>query len=131
MLNATRRLKAEHGHAFTFALVYVVDPHPLTPDPSVYRGVTWMLPYSKYRQARRFDERVANAKSVLDEGLFEANLLDWLAPRNASGNNPVWCAWGPAPNAGWLVAPDGKIRLAQSWFDDVEMNATMAAMAAE
>ena len=112
-------------------MIYVVDPHPLQPDPSPYRGSAWMLPYSKYRQARTFDERATNAATVAAEpaahGLFDASLVDWLTPRNASGNNEAWCTWGPAPNSAWLVAKNGTVRLAQSWLDEQEMNASMTA----
>ena len=36
-------------------------------------------------------------------------------------DNPVWCTYGPAPNAGYLIGSGGKIITKQGWFDPVKM----------
>jgi len=41
-------------------------------------------------------------------------LVDDLAPHNASGNNPLWCSYGPNPNGSWLMAQNGTVVLAQN-----------------
>ena len=110
-------------------LTYVIDPHPHAPDLSPYSGDVWEFEYSKFRQARTFDERVSDARNVTTDGVFDQVLVDWLTPRNASGNNAVWCDWGPAPNSGWLIAQDSTVRLAQAWFEENEMDTAMGELA--
>jgi hypothetical protein len=132
-------------------LVYVIDPHPLAPDPSPYLGAPWTFRYSKFRQARTFGERLQDARNVSTEGVFDVVLADDLGgaagasraagasgPAGATGsgtlsartgaargNNPVWCSWGPAPNSAWIVARNGTVLLAQTWFEKDELNATL------
>ena len=103
-------------------LVYVPDPHPLAPDVSPYKGEPWELDYSKYRQARTFEERAEDANQVSVDGVFDEVLIDDLTPVNSTGNNPTWCSWGPAPNPGWLLSRAGhstqsKVLLGQPWLD--------------
>ena len=112
-----------------FALTYVIDPHPLAPDPSPYRGAVWELEYSKFRQATSFAERLSYAFNVSTAGVFDDVMIDFLEPRNASGNNALWCSWGPAPNAAWLIGRNGTVVLAQTWFNASEMNDTLRAFA--
>ena len=122
----------------------MIDPHPLAPDPSPYLGAPWTFRYSKFRQARTFGERLQDARNVSTEGVFDVVLADDLAddppsaataggPQSArtshslanGANNPVWCSWGPAPNAAWIVARNGSVLLAQTWFEKDELNATL------
>ena len=112
-----------------FALTYVIDPHPLAPDPSPYRGSVWELEYSRKRQATTFAERLSFAKNVSTAGVFDDVMIDYLEPRNASGNNPLWCSWGPAPNAAWLIGRNRTVALAQTWFNATEMDDTLRALA--
>lgn len=132
--------------------MYVIDPHPLAPDPSPYAGRVWQLGYSKFRQAKTFAERIAYASNVSTEGVFDEVLADDLQPAHeppsarrlaplgsrggrsgeiggrsgsSTNSNEMWCSWGPAPNAAWLIAANGSVLLAQSWFDADEMNATL------
>lgn len=118
----------------------MIDPHPLAPDPSPYLGAPWTFRYSKFRQARTFGERLQDARNVSTEGVFDVILADDLGddqpsaatagrplnPRMVNGaNNTVWCSWGPAPNAAWIVARNGSVLLAQTWFEKDELNATL------
>ena len=111
--------------------MYVIDPHPLAPDLSPYSGAIWQLGFSKFRQARTFGERLGDARNVSTEGAFDVKMADGLVAPHGGPNNGLWCTWGPAPNAAWLIAPNGTVLLAQSWFNaselGQEMNATLAA----
>ena len=120
-------MREAYGDHVKFLLAYVIDPHPLAPDLSPYSGNVWQLEFSKFRQPVRFAQRVENAKNVSTEGVFDAVVADLLTPRTTTkGNNVLWCEWGPAPNAAWLIARNGTVVLAQTWFDARELNATMA-----
>ena len=126
-MKPTRALREAYGDKVKFLLAYVIDPHPLAPDLSPYSGKVWELEYSKFRQPANFSQRLKNANSVSTEGVFDHVVSDLLTPRNSSsGNNAMWCAWGPAPNAAWLIARNGTVLLAQAWFDANELNATLA-----
>ena len=76
----TRELRRDYGDFVHFALVYVVDPHPLAPDVSPYSGLVWQLGFSKFRQARSFGERVRYANNVSAAGSFDVILADGLSP---------------------------------------------------
>ena len=56
-------------------------------------------------------------------------LIDDLAPHGA--NNPVWCTYGPAPNAAYLIASDGEILAAHKWLDPVTMAASIRTLVGE
>ena len=124
-MKPTEELRKLYGSRVSFVLVYVVDPHPLHPDPSPYSGAVWEFGYSKFRQARTFGERLDYANNVSTLGVFDEVLADGLqttAPTASSSsllkmNNPLWCSWGPAPNAAWIIGKDGSVVLAQTWFE--------------
>lgn len=129
-------LVAKYATKADFIYMYVIDPHPKT-DPSPYSGADWEPSnYSRYRQPRTYDERVAEAKAMrrgkpLSEQV--AVFVDDLRPHNTTmkGDNPVWCRWGPAPNPGWLISPNGTVALAQAWFNATDMDAVLASMITE
>ena len=144
-------MRSEYSNDVEFVLVYVVDPHPLAPDLSPYSGAVWQLGFSKFRQPRTFGERLNNANNVSTEGVFDVKLADGLLTSSGDGlrssssngeevdvaadgsaplhrarrSNALWCSWGPAPNAAWLIRPNGTVLLAQTWFDATEVNATL------
>ena len=115
-MNTTKELRSKYGDQAHFVLVYVPDPHPLAPDISPYSGATWELEYSKYRQARDFSERVEDANRVSTNDVFDEVLVDYLDPKNSTGDNPTWCSWGPAPNPGWVLSQQS-VLVGQPWFD--------------
>ena len=47
-----------------FVHVFVVEPHPVSPDPSPYTGTVWEMSYSTKNQAFTYDERVATAREI-------------------------------------------------------------------
>lgn len=130
-MEPTNELASVYGDSLHFVLVYVVEPHPKPPDVSPYRGSAWPLDYSNYPQPTNYPGRVSNAKHINDAFALNSTftiLLDDLTPHVAAlgnGNNPVWCTWGPAPNAAWLIGTDGNVELAQTWFDKPAMDAAI------
>jgi hypothetical protein len=128
-VSATNKLVDFWGAQFHYLLVYTIDAHPKTPDPSPYLGKPWEMPYSELAQPRTFNGRLANANKVNRSSLHGnvSVLVDDLTPNNSSdGNDPVWCTWGPAPNAGFFVLQNHTVALAQTWFSLPEMNASIA-----
>jgi len=103
-----------------FIHLYVIEPHPESPDVSPYTGTMWEAEYSTQGQAFTYDERVAAVQDILP--LVEGNqliLVDELFPGDL--NNPVWCTYGPCPNCAYLIRQDGVIDTAQTWFDAGDM----------
>ena len=103
-----------------FVHVYVVEPHPVSPDPSPYTGSVWEAEYSTKGQAYTYDERVATAREI--DPLLEGTqllLVDDLVP--GALNNPVWCTYGPCPNCAYLIGQDGVIDTVQTWFNGANM----------
>lgn len=116
--NATNALATKYGDAINWVLVNTLEAHPKQPDPSPYRGVNWMFKYSNYSQPRNYSARVEVAQHVSE--VFSLNplfsiLVDDLTPHNTSGNDPLWCSWGPAPNSAWLISRTKEVVLAQTW----------------
>jgi hypothetical protein len=116
-------------------LVYSIDAHPAKPDPSPYKGTPWTFKWSTLRQPKTYAARVANAQHISDYVKLNRKftiLVDDLAPHNTSaGNDPLWCGWGPAPNAAWLIARNSTVQLAQTWFKKEPMANAIAALLAE
>ena len=91
-----------------FVHIYVIEPHPQSPDVSPYSGLVREASYSTKPQPRTYDERVANAEDMVR--LIEGNqllLIDDLGQGNKS--NPLWCTYGPAPNSAYLIRQDGNL----------------------
>ena len=104
-----------------FVHLYVVEPHPKSPDVSPYTGKVWEGKYSTKGQAFTYDERVVAVQDILP--LLEGDqliLVDDLVPGDL--NNPVWCTYGPCPNCAYLIGQDGVVDTVQTWFDaeDIE-----------
>ena len=102
--------------------VYVIEPHPASPDPSPYTGVVWEDGYSTLGQPKTYDGRVSNALEQVP--LIEGDqllLIDDLTPGDL--NNPVWCTYGPCPNCAFLIGQDGVIDTVQTWIDASVQNA--------
>jgi hypothetical protein len=114
---ATKPYDAQRTYADVvhFVHVIVIEPHPQPPDPSPYTGGPWAGPDSTIRQPRTYGERVEAVKEIAP--LLEGNqllLVDNLVPEGA--NNPVWCTYGPAPNAAFLIRQDGLVDTVQLSF---------------
>ena len=100
-----------------FIHIYVIEPHPQSPDVSPYSGRVNEHEYSSGRsQPRTYNERLANARDIVP--FISGNqllLIDDLTPGDI--NNPLWCTYGPAPNSAYLVRQDGILELVQKWID--------------
>lgn len=119
----------KYADKITFLDIYVTEPHPASPDVGPMRGYVSTMSYSKYRQPKTYADRVSNAKTTLGNINKAITLLvDDLTPQNKSGNNPVWCTYGPNPNGAWLIGQDGKVALGQQWFTPTEMETAIQNM---
>lgn len=99
-----------------FITLYVIEPHPTSPDISPYKGTVWEDTYSTKGQAFTYEERVVHAQETLE--LLEGNqliLVDDLVP--GERNNPVWCTYGTCPNCAFLIGQDGLIDVVQTWVN--------------
>jgi hypothetical protein len=103
-----------YGDLVHLVHVYVIEPHPASPDPSPYSGVVWEEGYSSKSQPKTYDGRVTNALDMLPLIQGEQLLIvDDLTPGEL--NNPVWCTYGPCPNCAFLIDQDGTIDTVQTW----------------
>ncbi len=110
-----------------FVHLYVIEPHPISPDVSPYRGDVWETEYSTLGQPVDLAERNLNAAAM--EVLLEGEqllLVDDLTP--AGRVNPVWCTYGPAPNAAFLIGQDGIVAAQQDWLDVDAMHTAIDAL---
>ena len=75
-------------------------------------------------QPHTYEERVERAK-VMEKSLENSQLLlvDSLTPEPM--NNPVWCTYGPAPNAAFLIEQAGTILVSQQWADIDQMKSSI------
>jgi hypothetical protein len=99
-----------------FVHVYVIEPHPLRPDLSPYKGQVWETPpYSTLGNPTTFAGRVLNAAAVLPSIVGnQLQLIDDLSP---GLNNPAWCTYGTCPNCAFLIRQDGVIDTVQTWVE--------------
>jgi len=110
-----------------FVHVYVVEAHPMDPDPSPYTGTVWQLEYSDVPQARTYEARVANAR--LTRPLVTGNQLYLVDDLNRDGRvNPVWCTYGTAPNPTYVIGRDGIVVLALYKTDVAELRPVLHAL---
>lgn len=120
----------KYGSKVHFVLINTIEAHPKKPDPSPYYGKPWEFQYSNYSQPRNYADRVAVSQHIVDMNKQFTILVDDLTPHNTSGNDPLWCEWGPAPNAAWLIQKSKtgamKVVLAQSWFQVEAMDKAIA-----
>ena len=119
---ATRTYEGDrtYADAVWFIHVYVIEPHPMSPAPSPYSGRVWELAYSTIGQPRDYADRVADATAT--EAFLEGEqllLVDDLA--HDGRTNPVWCTYGPAPNAAFLIRRNGTLDTVQTWLDVPDM----------
>lgn len=109
--------------AFHFVHVYTVEAHPALPDPTPYRNWTddavpdgTGVAYGDVRQAMTWEARRRNANRVITR--MENPPLMLLDGLNGDAQiNPVWCTYGTAPNAAYVIAQDGTFVRTQLWTD--------------
>lgn len=96
--------------------MYILEPHPKSPDLSPYSANVSESSYSTKYQPVTYENRVANATDMaghLDN--TQLLLVDDMYPLQR--NNPMWCTYGPAPNSGYLISMTGKVIVSQKWLD--------------
>lgn len=103
--------------------VYTIEAHPALPEPTPYEQWTDSVlpndptggvaygdvgqPYTwggRSNLARRILSKMDNRPIMLVDDLDRDGLV-----------NPVWCTYGTAPNAAFVIAQDGTIALAELW----------------
>lgn len=102
------------GERFHFVHVYIVEAHPKAPDASPYSGVVSELFYSDVRQSHTYADRKAIAERIGSrlQGP-QTMLVDGLDPDGIV--NPVWCTYGTAPNATYIIDQEGLVRMALNY----------------
>ena len=103
--------------------VYIIEAHPALPEPTPYKQWTdTVLPYDPtggvaygdVGQPYTWEGRRHLARRILSKMDSQPiMLIDELDPDGLV--NPVWCTYGTAPNAAYVIAQDGRITLAQLW----------------
>jgi len=115
--NLARRL----GDKVHVVIVYGPEAHPKT-DNSPYSGDDWSKPdkYSHVDLARSNEERMRNARKVGSA----PGVIEVVEPID----NPFWCTYGTAPNAGYLIKQDGTFYAVHDWFDPATMVESISAL---
>lgn len=117
------QLMAKYADRVHFVTVYTLEAHPAAPDPSPFRGRVFKLRFSEHRQPRTIEARRDLASKVPPRP-GHLVLVDDL-------DNPVWCTYGPAPNAAFLIDKAGVVRAAHLWFDPPTMASSIDALLGE
>ena len=111
--------------------VYTIEAHPALPDPTPYaRWTDDELPdgtgtaYGDVGQAYTWTERRAHAQRILNQMTNDPLMLIDSAPPDPV-TNPVWCTYGTAPNAAFVIDQDGTIALSQLWTELSEIERTV------
>ena len=114
-------LEGMFGDDIHVVLVYGPEAHPET-DPSPYRGDPWpkLDKFSTVEEPRTYAERVDHAKMLRGSD----DVLTLVEPLD----NPVWCTYGTAPNAAYLIDQDGTFYAVHEWFDGKTMAQSIAAL---
>ncbi len=107
-----------------FVHIYIIEPHPKSPDLSPYSASVSEGSFSTKNQPATYESRVdhaANMAVYLDN--TQLQLIDEMYPLQR--NNPMWCTYGPAPNSGYLISMTGKVILSQKWLNIAVMEDTI------
>ncbi|MFC1543395.1 hypothetical protein ACFL4K_02510 [Candidatus Neomarinimicrobiota bacterium] len=108
---------ATYADIVHFVHIYIIEPHPQSPDISPYSGRVSESAYSNGRyQPLTYKERVADAREM--QAMVQGDhllLVDDLTP--GVKNNPLWCTYGPAPNSAYLIRQDGILEAVQTWVN--------------
>lgn len=112
----------------TFLNVYVLEAHPMAPDVSPYSGTVWEVEYSTLPQAYTYEDRADHAR--ITRNLLEGRQLQVVDALDVEDFwvNPVWCTYGTAPNATYLIGRDGIITYANPWTDADGLEAAIRAL---
>jgi hypothetical protein len=121
---ATEALYSRYGDKVNFIVVYTIEAHPVgsaspysdQESPSTY---SVDLQGSPVRQPSTYDERVLlGRKTAAEAGISVPVLIDEM-------DNPVWCTYGAAPNAAYLIGSDGRVIAEQRWYDPKQIESAI------
>jgi hypothetical protein len=107
---------AQYGSHVNILLVYIIEAHPVTPDPSPYSGTVWTT-LNNYqdsiliRQEAHYLQRKSECANFVHRFTPPVPILV-----DDPGNN-YWLNFGPAPNNAYLILPDGTVYRKYGWFD--------------
>jgi hypothetical protein len=93
----------------SFIVIYVPEPHPAVPDPCPYTNKSWVIYTTEghlidQAQPRTYGERKKVVQRMYNEGLISIPIvIDDVY-------NSWWTNFGPAPNIGYLIQPNGVIK---------------------
>lgn len=99
--------------------LYVVEAHPGSGTVSAYTGQ--VSNSTNVPMPHDYDDRVALARQTIARFSIPQNqrvLVDEVAP--LVRNNPLWCTYGPAPYAGYVIGQDGVIVESAIWASDID-----------
>lgn len=108
------KLYAKYRDRVAFLMIYTTEAHP-NKDPSPYTGKEWVTKPNKargilYRQPTNEAER----KKVASDARAELEITMPLLLDDMQDS--TWNAYGRAPNSGYLIGMDGRIKLRQGWL---------------
>ena len=81
------------------------------------------MDFSTLDQAQTYEHRLEHAREM--KPFVEGNQLFLVDALNDSLINPVWCTYGPSPNAAYLIGMDGKIVYAADWTSEAPVEAAI------
>jgi hypothetical protein len=123
--NKIKQIAATFTNQINVLVVYVVEAHPKSPDPSPYSGNVWTTSENQsegilYLQPTTYGERKQIVTEMLANPSYTLNVPVVIdGPCNA-----WWKNYGPAPNNAYLIKPDGVVYKKHAWFDKNPDNMT-------
>jgi hypothetical protein len=119
MSDQLKTLTAAYGKDIAIRLIYVIDAHPVSPDPSVYSFNNVVDAHEInvhdnfcYKQPTTYSERKELA------GLFIKRMNVTTPVLIDDPENSWWKVYGPAAHNAYLLTPHGMVYAKEIWFDN-------------
>lgn len=117
---AIERISRRFRSVIQTAIIYVVEAHP-NDTASPYTEHVWVTALNEIdrircNQTRTVSERIRFARELKQRFRLSSTIL--IDPMD----NPVWQAFGRAPNVAILMDSNGRIVARQGWFEPTEMS---------
>lgn len=105
-----------YGERVHIVHAILIEAHPQAPDLSPFSGSVWEVETSTVPQAFTYEERMRHARLV--PPLLRGEQTVVVDALEVGGEiNPIWCTYGPAANAMYLMRQDGTLAVAEVWTD--------------
>jgi hypothetical protein len=119
------QVAAQFAGKINIIVIYVVEAHPKSPDPSPYSGTVWTTSENQ-SEGILYDQPVTYGarKQVLNNMLANSSYTLSVPVAIDGPCNAWWQNFGPAPNNAYLIKPDGVIYKKHGWFDKSPENIT-------